>query len=314
MCEPAITQRSSAKQKEKFAQELARAQLPEHSIWFRGSRCCRLYSAVRFTVLPIRKTTWPLPQVAAFVQEYAEMPVPSLQALCRQVGVSRCTTSKTLFKWLLGQEAALGYARMQRCKLRGALEGDGTCLKLFRRAQANFHVALWGLVERPGSAQNPKCLIYLLPVKKTAANSVCPVESRADILSTGGLEQIERCLRSGRDTKSLLLTDGAQVYGRLAKEYGLSHRFVVHSKGQFSEMQSAGRHGRVRVNTGLIDQTWTDVKGFVPKCLTAGTKNSDEPSYNPHLFQYLYAWWLRKNTPEAKERLAMIGRALRGAA
>ena len=240
MCEPAITQRSSAKQKEKFAQELARAQLPEHSIWFRGSRCCRLYSAVRFTVLPIRKTTWPLPQVAAFVQEYAEMPVPSLQALCRQVGVSRCTTSKTLFKWLLGQEAALGYARMQRCKLRGALEGDGTCLKLFRRAQANFHVALWGLVGRPGSAKNPKCLIYLLPVKKTAANSVCPVESRADILSTGGLEQIERCLRSGRDTKSLLLTDGAQVYGRLAKEYGLSHRFVVHSKGQFSEMQRLG--------------------------------------------------------------------------
>ncbi|OLQ08534.1 hypothetical protein AK812_SmicGene7931 [Symbiodinium microadriaticum] len=231
--------------------------------------------------------------VVGFVEEFMDMAKPNMQELCRRVGVSRCTTSRNLYHFLLEKEALQGYTRMSSLKLSGVLEGDGTCLKLFKRAGSNFHVALWGLVQRPTSQEVPKMLVYIVPVKKTAHNAVCPVESREDILQTKALEQILPTVKGDREMASVLLTDGAKVYNKLAKAYGLQHKFVVHSKSEWSKTESAGSHGRLRVNTGLIDERWKCIKGYVPVSLSGGSRDDSETSFSPHLFNYLYSWWLR---------------------
>ncbi|CAE7649437.1 unnamed protein product [Symbiodinium sp. KB8] len=285
-CEPLTVQGMERK-------ELKNLSLPEHTVYFRGSRCCRLFSCLRFTILPVKKTHWPLAQVVGFVEEFMDMAKPNMQELCRRVGVSRCTTSRNLYQFLLEKEALQGYTRMSSLKLSGVLEGDGTCLKLFKRAGSNFHVALWGLVQRPTSQEVPKMLVYIVPVKKTAHNAVCPVESREDILQTKALEQILPTVKGDREMASVLLTDGAKVYNKLAKAYGLQHKFVVHSKSEWSKTESAGSHGRQRVNTGLIDERWKCIKGYVPVSLSGGSRDDSETSFSPHLFNYLYSWWLR---------------------
>ena len=310
ICRPVLKRASNMEAKEALRKELKKLSLPEHTVYFRGSRCCRLFSCLRFTILPVKKTHWPLAQVVGFVEEFMDMAKPNMQELCRRVGVSRCTTSRNLYQFLLEKEALHGYTRMSSLKLRGVLEGDGTCLKLFKRAGSNFHVALWGLVQRPTSQEVPKMLVYIVPVKKTAHNAVCPVESREDILQTKALEQILPTVKGDREMASVLLTDGAKVYNKLAKAYGLQHKFVVHSKSEWSKTESAGSHGRLRVNTGLIDERWKCIKGYVPVSLSGGSRYDSETSFSPHLFNYLYSWWLRSQVPAAEERIKLIGRAL----
>ena len=215
-----------------------------------------------------------------------QMAKPSLQELCRRTGVSRCTTSRKLYQFLLEKEALQGYSRMSSLKLRGVLEGDGTCLKLFKRAGSNFHVALWGLVQRPTTHEVPKMLVHIVPVKKTAHNAVCPVKSRDDILETKALEQVLPTVKGDREMASVLFTDGAQVYNKLAKAYGAQHKFVVHSKSQWSKTVSAGSLGRLRVNTGLIDDRWKCIKAFVPVWLSGGSNDTSETNKSTQLFSF----------------------------
>ena len=310
VCKPVLAARcEGGPAMDALKQELKKLSLPEHTVYFRGSRCCRLFSCLRFTVLPVKKTHWPLAQVVHFVEEFMVMTKPNLQELCRRTGVSRCTTSRNLYQFLLEKEALQGYSRMSSLRLRGVLEGDGTCLKLFKRAGSNFHVALWGLVQRPTNKEVPKMLVYIVPVKKTAHNAVCPVESREDILQTQALEKVLPTVKGNRQMASVLLTDGAKVYNKLAKAYGLQHKFVVHSKSEWSKTESAGSHGRL-VNTGLIDERWKCIKGFVPVSLSGGSRDESETTFSPHLFNYLYSWWLRTQVPAAQERIKLVGRAL----
>eukprot|EP00439_Symbiodinium_sp_Y106_P055613 s2816_g7.t1 len=105
-----------------------------------------------------------------------------------------------------------------------------------------------------------------------------------------------------------IFTDGSKVYNKLAKAYGLQHKFVAHSKSEWPKTESAGSHGRLRVNTGLIDERWKCIKGFVPVSPSGGSR--DESTFSPHLFNYLYSWWLRTQVSAAQERIKLVGKAL----
>ena len=66
--------------------------------------------------------------------------------------------------------------------------------------------------------------------------------------------------------------------------------------GCFQEQCSTprARYGTVQVNTGLIDQMWTDVKKWVPKPISARDHGL--------LWCYVYRWWLRSSVTNVQER------------
>lgn len=216
-----------------------------------------------------------------------------------------------LFKWLLHQEALLGYKLMRQVKLKGVMEGDGSALKLFKSEGKNNFVALWGVVQRPVGSEPPTMLVYFVPVKQVAPNSVCPVESRADILSTGALNQIQDISKGGKSIKSLLVTDGAAVYKNLCKEHKLNHRQCVHSKGLWSWDAKVAGYGKVSVHTGLVDERWSVIKQYIPKSLKG---KGPDGSMNPALWDYLYSWWLRAHYPDDETRLSLLAEHWRGEA
>ena len=307
VCKPALRLRD--RDTKDLSRALEKNKCSAAHVWFQGSRCCRPYSCLRFTWLPEVRCRWPLPHVVAFLTAFCEMEKPHLQSICQRVGVSRCSTSRKLFRFLLEREALTGYHAMKSMKLRGVVEADGTALRLCKRGGHNHFVALWGLVERPKSASMPRLLVYMVPVKKVSPNSVCPVECREDVLNTEGLKSILPCQRGGRKVESLLISGGAKLYGKLAAEHGMRHQFVVHSRGEWSREHNSRAHGRLQINTGLIDQRWSNIKAFLPKSLTAGSKQGladGEPLFKCDLWLYLYSYWLRSHFPDVQTRTRMI--------
>lgn len=150
-------------------------------------------------MLPKAKCACPQP-VAEFIRLLVELdqadPLRFMQSAW--VGSNRKPTEP--FSWLLAQEAAVEYAEMKKVTLHGQVKGDGTALRplrLFRRGGRNNYVVLWGLVQRPqGKA--------VLPVKTVKGNAVRPVESRADVSSTRGLEHIVDRVTQDQKVPSLL--------------------------------------------------------------------------------------------------------------
>ncbi len=76
--------------------------------------------------------------------------------------------------------------------------------------------------------------------------------------------------------KSLLCTDGAPCYPRLAKECGALHHYVNHSAGEFARPEWYLRK-RVSVHTGTIDSVWAQLKRCIPNNLRSTSK--DIPLY-----------------------------------
>ena len=283
-----------------------------NTVWFRGTKCGNPISCIRFTHLPQMKYGMPLPQIMDFIKEFTDRAVPNLQDICKRVGVSRCSSSRKLYDFLLQKEAFLGYRLMQKVKLSGIVEADGTALKLYKRRGHNNFIALWGLAERPQNQNPARMVVYMMPVKQVAHNAVCPVESRADVLSCKGLEHVVSQETDSGKVASLLVTDGAKLYERLAKEHKLKHRYVVHSKGQFAEKKRVSGRGTVNINTGLIDQRWSAIKHYVPKSLNGSSKEGSTPTFCPHLWAYVYSsWWFRAHFPSAKRRVELFAKAFR---
>ena len=304
-------QRRSTAERQKHVEWLQKSGRQMNTMWFRGTKCGNPISCIRFTHLPQMKYGMPLPQIVDFIKEFTDRPVPNFQDICKRVGVSRSSSSRSLFQFLLQKEAFLGYRLMQKVRLSGVVEADGTALKLYKRRGHNNFVALWGLVERPQNQQPPRMVVYMMPVKQVAHNAVCPVESRADVLSCRGLEHLVSQETDSGKVASLLVTDGAQLYERLAKEHSLKHRYVVHSKGQFAKKQRISGRGTINVNTGLIDQRWSGIKQYIPKSLNGSSKEAKTPTFCPHLWAYLYSWWLRTHFPSAKRRRELLAQAFR---
>ncbi|CAE6972026.1 unnamed protein product [Symbiodinium sp. CCMP2592] len=272
LCSMALNarQQRSAAEREKHGEWLQQGGRQMNTVWFRGTKCGNPISCIRFTHLPQMKYGMPLPQIMDFIKEFTDRAVPNLQDICKCVGVSRCPSSRKLYDFLLQKEA-------------GIVEADGTALKLYKRKGHNNFIALWGLAERPQNENPARMVVYMMPVKQVAHNAVCPVESRADVLSCKGLEHVVSEETDSGKVTSLLVTDGAKLYERLAKEHKLKHRYVVHSKGQFAEKKRVSGRGTVNINTGLIDQRWSAIKHYVPKSLNGSSKEGSTPTFCPHL-------------------------------
>ncbi|CAK0901022.1 unnamed protein product [Prorocentrum cordatum] len=216
---------------------------------------------------------------------------PELQQLCKDVGMSRFRSVMKLFRWLRWQEANLGYEEMQAMTLKGVVEGDGAGLKLFKNEGKNCHVALRGLAERPRGSAAPRAVVYFAPVKKVAPE----VECREDGLASGGLDHVAN--------KSVLVSDGARLCARLAREHGLRHRLCARSKGVWNERARVRGHGTLDVNAGLIDERWSRIKEWIPK----GIWGSDgEGNLNVELWGNVYQWWFRCHHPLKADRQARL--------
>ena len=97
-----------------------------------------------------------------FIKEFTDRAVPNLQDICKRVGVSRCSSSRKLYDFLLQKEAFLGYRLMQKVKLSGIVEADGTALKLYRRRGHNNFIALCGLAERAQNQNPARMVVYMM--------------------------------------------------------------------------------------------------------------------------------------------------------
>ena len=83
--------------------------------------------------------------------------------------------------------------------------------------------------------------------------------------------------------RTMLLTDGAKSYPKVAAHVGLLHDSVNHDKGEFVKDAFRGRE-KVVCHTGTIDSAWSSCKAYVPTSL---------PSCSLHLLLYVKSWQWR---------------------
>jgi len=100
-----------------------------------------------------------------------------------------------------------------------------------------------------------------------------PPESFSKIHACGTMSSLTK---TGAGHKSLLCTDGAPCYPRLAKECGALLHFVNHSAGEFARPEWYLRK-HVSVHTATIDSIWAQVKRCIPNSL--GSTCADIPMY-----------------------------------
>ena len=78
----------------------------------------------------------------------------------------------------------------------------------------------------------------------------------------------------------------------------------MHSRGEWSRDHNSLSDGKLKINTGLVDQRWSNINAFLPKTLTASGKQ--EGQFNKDLFLYVYSCWLRSHFPDVQTRTRMI--------
>jgi transposase-like protein len=93
---------------------------------------------------------------------------------------------------------------------------------------------------------------------------------------------MEWCKKTWQGIKTLLITDGAPAYPKVARECQIDHDCVNHSKGQFAKWIKR-RQQRINSNTGMIDQCWKELKN-IPSGLT---------TQSPWLLVYARCWQWR---------------------
>ena len=84
---------------------------------------------------------------------------------------------------------------------------------------------------------------------------------------------------------TILFTDGAKAYEKLAKEKGWVHAYVDHEEGEFSRDQRI--RGKVRkVSTQYIDGVWGNFKTWY---------NARHGAYKDHVWSVVKEWQWRHN-------------------
>ena len=147
VCRPVLDNRDRAA----FREELKRHGMPEHTVYFRGSNCCRLFSCLRFTALPVKKTRWPLALVVGFVEEFMQMAKPNLQEVCRRSGQQVHHQQKAL-PVSAGERSS---ARVQPHEFLKAARSVGRISSNVRGATSMLLCGGWCSVRR--TTRYPKC-------------------------------------------------------------------------------------------------------------------------------------------------------------
>ena len=278
---------------------LSQTKRTSKSMYLERRSCQRFHQAMQYTILPPVELCFSVCKLVSFLNVFFNDKVPNLAGLCKHIGIGRGRVIARLFSWLVGLEAQAACVEMAKKEFSGVVEIDGAGLRMWRDRgnHKNVHQALLAALERPRGSAPLSFAVFLLPKHHVCRNGVCPVESREDVLSTGALKMVKR--------KSMLMTDGARCYERLAKEHGLRHTCVSHCKGEFAKatrirtvQQGQRQRQRISTNTGLVEQLWSRVKSFVPGQIGM----SDEGL----LRDYVHMWWLRASFPCAQERMQMV--------
>ena len=132
----------------------------------------------------------------------------------------------------------------------------------------------FGLVERNAvGGRSRKVLLFHLGEARSTNGGKPPPESFSKIRACDAMSFLTKTSAS---QKSLLCTDGAPCYPRLAKECGALHHYVNHSAGEFARPEWYLRK-RVSVHTGIIDSVWAQLKRCIPNNLRSTSK--DIPLY-----------------------------------
>ena len=59
------------------------------------------------------------------------------------------------------------------------------------------------------------------------------------------------------------------------------------------------------MNTGLIDERWQCIKGWLPDQLAASNGVGE---VNPDLWTYVYQWWFRNHYPKVQDRVNLLAK------
>ena len=125
-----------------------------------------------------------------------------------------------------------------------------------------------------------RLLLWDLGSATSRAEGKPPPESYDKIVRVGAMNHLVPIENRKR---TMLLTDGARCYPRLAGDSGVLHACVAHSNGQFVAQAWRGQE-KISVHTGTIDAIWNSLKSWIPNSLT---------SQSPDLMMYVKAWQWR---------------------
>ena len=130
--------------------------------------------------------------------------------------------------------------------------------------------------------------MFELPLCAAKAYGKPLPESQKRILQADGLSGIKSKKHKG--VKTLLISDGARCYPKLARKKSLLHRACNHSKGIFSLNKRHPTRGWTKIHTGNIDGFWKGAKKAIPDSLPYKKKNKRNVSLWKCLRRYQWRW------------------------
>ena len=198
---------------------------------------------------------------------------PTTDMLGKQLGVSASSGGALdrLVHVLLKHEAAVAVRMQSDMQLRGIIEADGTSVRHWQSGGCLHYHQWFGMIERnpSGNKRSRKLVLWDIGVATAKRHGKPPPESFAKISRTGACNSITT---THTGYKSLLCSDGAPCYPKVASSFGCLHRSVNHSKGEFNRtdrLRFDGRKQRIDVHTGTIDAAWHQLKDAIPSSLAA---------------------------------------------
>ncbi|CAE7574830.1 unnamed protein product [Symbiodinium microadriaticum] len=251
--------------------------------YWRCPQCRKWFDALAFSFLPVVRM--PLPTVYKAMQMYFQQNrAPSVDEIGRLVGCSGSTASalKKLVKALRAAECCCMDHKQQLRQVAGDVEADGTSIRWrsLERPSRNVYLQYFALYQRP----TRRCLdrvvnLYQLPLVESRCGGKPPPES---FDRCHPFVQEGRGVRDKRGRKTLLISDGAKCYPRLARSRGVLLRQCNHSGGVFSLKQQVPQRSFTSIHTGSVDSFWNILKKGIPSTLRTHSKGVP----NPLLWKY----------------------------
>ena len=93
--------------------------------------------------------------------------------------------------------------------------------------------------------------------------------SKSDVMPRD-LSLLQRKTPQGHLTR--IITDGAKLYPKIARDFSLKHHAGNHSKRVFcvcTRIWESGRSKRLMVHTGSLDGFWKHLKGYIPDSVSS---------------------------------------------
>ena len=258
------------------------------------SACKAYHNVLKFAKFLDRASKLPVAAVEKVCQiAMRSDKAPSHADVAKEVGLGTNTGASAVKNVLQGirhVEAKAALNDQAARKLSGILEADATGLRKIRsRAlKKNKYLQVFAFARRATPQKKAAFNLYFLPVAVVSSGAVPPVESEARVEESGALECVEAKTPEGKKTR--LVTDGAELYPKIAEKLKIAHHSCAHYKGIFNKQVSMGRDGALQVNTGYVDNLWKLMKKAVPSSLVS---SYDNETFNLELMAYVRSWQWR---------------------